>query len=61
MRICGLTSTEWSAAADPTRLGWGLLVAGGVGAGHKLDGYFVQGNPLVGQGQEMWHCVQCAH
>lgn len=47
---------EWS-----SRLGWGLLVAGGVGAGHKLDGYFVQGNPLVGQGQEMWYCVQCAH
>lgn len=53
---------------EPSRLGWALLVAGGVGAGHKLDGYFVQGNPLVGHvgskcraRGELWHCVQCAH
>lgn len=63
-----------SGAAVTTRLGRGLLVAGGGGAGHKLDEYFVQGNPLVGhvgsecwvrglgrQGQEKWNCVQCAH
>lgn len=48
---------EWS-----SRLGWGLLVAAGVGAGHKLDGYFVQGNPLVGQAGtgDVALCAVCA-
>lgn len=42
-----------------------MLVAGGVGAGHKLVGYFVQGNPLVGHvGQagtgDVALCAVCA-
>lgn len=44
-----------SGAAVATRLGRGLLVAGGDGAGHILDEYFVQGNPLVGHvDSECW-------